>query len=216
MTADPYSSPGQSSAATALPPQQRSGLAIASIVCGILSYAACLNILTGIPAVICGHMAKSRIKKSTGALTGGGMATAGLIMGYLSIVISLLLALSAPVMLKTLQKSGVAEITKDSFNLKMIHTAIIEYDRELQKYPDELSQLEGGAIIDSMADFKSTKGQEWTYFAGQSSSSNGNNILIASPEHTNEIIVVVKINGQVQPLQKADYKAAIEDQNTFE
>jgi hypothetical protein len=33
--------------------------------------------------VITGHMAQSEIKKSGGMITGKGMATAGLIMGYL-------------------------------------------------------------------------------------------------------------------------------------
>ena len=37
------------------------GLAIASLVLGILGFVA-LGILVAIPAVICGHMAKSRIK----------------------------------------------------------------------------------------------------------------------------------------------------------
>ena len=64
-----------------------SGAAIASLVLGILSIATCLTPL-GILAVIFGHVASSRVKRSGGALPGGGMATAGLIMGYLTSVVT--------------------------------------------------------------------------------------------------------------------------------
>ena len=59
-------------------------LAIWSLVLGILGLAL-LGPITGIPAVICGHMARSRIRKSNGELTGSGMALAGLITGYIGI-----------------------------------------------------------------------------------------------------------------------------------
>jgi len=59
-------------------------LAIWSLVLSILSWFGCL-FLTVIPAIICGHVARSRIKKSNGALTGMNMAIAALIIGYLEI-----------------------------------------------------------------------------------------------------------------------------------
>lgn len=65
-----------------------SGLAIASLVCGILSLTTCL-LLPGIPAVICGHMALSNIKDSHSTISGRGMAIAGLVMGYVSIALLL-------------------------------------------------------------------------------------------------------------------------------
>jgi dipeptidyl aminopeptidase/acylaminoacyl peptidase len=51
------------------------------MVMGILGLC---NGVTGIPAVICGHLGLSKIKRSGGRLGGGGMAVAGLILGYLS------------------------------------------------------------------------------------------------------------------------------------
>ena len=42
--------------------------------------------LTGIGGVVCGHLALSKIKASPG-LQGHGLAVAGLIIGYLSIII---------------------------------------------------------------------------------------------------------------------------------
>lgn len=65
-----------------------SGLAIASMVCGIsgILLAFCIFGIAGIPAVICGHMALHAIEKSPYPLAGRGMAIAGLVMGYLQIL----------------------------------------------------------------------------------------------------------------------------------
>ena len=83
------------------PPQPKtSGLAIWSLVLGILSIT-CFSILSGIPGVICGHKALSKIKYSRGALAGQGLAIAGLVTGYLGILwavifIPMLLAIAIP------------------------------------------------------------------------------------------------------------------------
>ena len=53
------------------PQPKTSALAIWSLVLGILSLT-CFTIFTGIPGVICGHKALSKIKRSAGALTGQG------------------------------------------------------------------------------------------------------------------------------------------------
>jgi hypothetical protein len=74
--------------------------AIWSLVLGILGLV-CFGLFTGIPAVICGHTAQSKIRRSAGALTGEGLALGGLITGYISIAFSvlmipLLLAIAIP------------------------------------------------------------------------------------------------------------------------
>ena len=67
-----------------------SGLAIASMVCGIAGYLTCWFVgILGIPAVICGHMAINQINNSPVPVAGRGMAIAGLILGYLGILITL-------------------------------------------------------------------------------------------------------------------------------
>jgi competence protein ComGC len=72
-------------------------------VCGILAIVlsvACIGPLFAIPAVICGHMAYGRIRRSAGALSGEGLALGGLITGYLGIalipIIGLLAAIAIP------------------------------------------------------------------------------------------------------------------------
>ena len=71
-------------------PVPNSGLAIASMVCGIVSLIMCyVHAVAAIPAVICGHMALKRIRESEFPVAGRGMAIAGLITGYLGILFQL-------------------------------------------------------------------------------------------------------------------------------
>lgn len=65
-----------------------SPLAAISLISGIAGWTF-LPLLGSIVGVICGHLAKSEIKKSGGVIGGDGMATAGLILSYSAIVISL-------------------------------------------------------------------------------------------------------------------------------
>jgi type II secretory pathway pseudopilin PulG len=71
-------------------PPVTEGKATASLVFGILSIL-CFGILAGIPAIILGHISRKNIERSMGRLGGGGMAMAGLIMGYCSVLLSLLI-----------------------------------------------------------------------------------------------------------------------------
>ncbi|MFE9772381.1 DUF1707 and DUF4190 domain-containing protein [Streptomyces sp. NPDC005931] len=65
----------------AAPQPRTNGKAIASMVCGILGVAT--GGLTGLPAVILGHMAQSEIRRTGEG--GDGFALTGLILGWLSV-----------------------------------------------------------------------------------------------------------------------------------
>jgi hypothetical protein len=69
------------SAHPALGPQQTSGLAIASLVLGIV----CLCGLGSLLAIIFGSVSLSQISKSRGTLGGKGMAVAGLVLGIIGL-----------------------------------------------------------------------------------------------------------------------------------
>jgi hypothetical protein len=67
------------------------GLAIASLVIGIISlvcFLACLGIVLGPTAAIMGFVSRQRISSSGGALGGGTLATVGLILGIVGFVVS--------------------------------------------------------------------------------------------------------------------------------
>ncbi|GAA5477368.1 GYF domain-containing protein [Haloferula helveola] len=89
--ASPYQTPqaGYSGGYSPVPVVPNSGMAIASLVCGISSlvllFSCFVGILAGIPAVICGHMALKQIKEAELPMGGRGMAIAGLVTGYVTI-----------------------------------------------------------------------------------------------------------------------------------
>jgi prepilin-type processing-associated H-X9-DG protein len=86
LPTNPFSPP----AAAPAGPTKTSGLAVASLVLGILSCP--FSILAGIPGLVCGIMGLNRISRSERAaasprLTGQGLAIAGIILSGLSMLI---------------------------------------------------------------------------------------------------------------------------------
>lgn len=68
---------------------QTSTMAIISLVSGIVSWFM-LPIIGAIVAVITGHIAKRQIRESLGRLTGDGLATVGLVLGYIQLALAIL------------------------------------------------------------------------------------------------------------------------------
>ncbi|HNY84359.1 MAG TPA: DUF4190 domain-containing protein [Anaerolineaceae bacterium] len=70
-------------------PQTTSAWAIVSLIGGIVSFLFA-PMIASIVAVISGYAAKREIRESNGQVGGDGLATAGLIIGWANIVLSLL------------------------------------------------------------------------------------------------------------------------------
>ena len=119
-----------------LPPgvlPQTSGLAITSMVLGISSF---LCGITGIPAVICGHIARGNIKRSQGQQTGDGFALAGLITGYLGTLlvgVSIIAGLTVPLVMRQRKKADQTEATS---NARSFGLALLEFESEYGRFPD--------------------------------------------------------------------------------
>ncbi len=114
-----------------------SGLAIWSLVLGILAIFSAG--LTTIPAVICGHLALGRIKRSAGAQSGGGMAIAGLVTGYVGLFIfgiAMLAGLTAPMVLRQRKK---ADQTQTINNARQIGLALFEFQSEYGSHPNDVT-----------------------------------------------------------------------------
>lgn len=92
-----------------------SGLATTSLVLGILS-PLCCGIVTGVPAVICGHIARGKIKKDP-SLKGDGLAVAGLVLGYISMALTLVVLLTLAPM-----AGKISEVVKTSLALEEVRT----------------------------------------------------------------------------------------------
>jgi len=80
-------SPGQGPPPLYPAPPPTNGLAVASLVLGIVSLA-CSQCITAIPGVILGHIALKQIRASGGTQGGRGLAIAGLVTGYVSLGIA--------------------------------------------------------------------------------------------------------------------------------
>jgi hypothetical protein len=69
------------------PVARTNGLAIASLACGIAQFV--VGPLATIPAIVFGHLARHQIKR-TGE-QGAGLALAGLILGWATVILAVLL-----------------------------------------------------------------------------------------------------------------------------
>ncbi|MEZ0449190.1 DUF4190 domain-containing protein [Cellulomonas sp. ICMP 17802] len=70
------------------PVYPKNSLAVWSLVLGIASFVLSCGLFTGIPAIIVGNNAKKAV--ANGEANNGGMATAGIILGWVAIVLSIL------------------------------------------------------------------------------------------------------------------------------
>lgn len=194
-----------------MPDQQKpkaSGLAIASLICGLLGFVTFG--LTGIAAVITGHMALSAIGKANGALAGRGMSITGLVTGYLTILIIPIAALAGLAMPVIMKQKKAAERTECLSNVRQIGLALYEFEEEYGTLPsDELAAeeekfagLTGGRVLDQLevAGFASDNDRflavgtlwkgDWLYFPGLSTSSDPNAPVLISPEIDGKRIVL--------------------------
>jgi hypothetical protein len=72
-----------------VPVKTTSTLAIISLVAGILGWTL-LPLLGSVGAIITGHMARGEIRKSAGTIDGDGLAIAGLVLGWGSVIVAIL------------------------------------------------------------------------------------------------------------------------------
>lgn len=72
-----------------IPVKTTSTLAIISLVAGILGWTL-LPLLGSVGAIITGHMARGEIRRSAGAIDGDGLAIAGLVLGWGSVIVAIL------------------------------------------------------------------------------------------------------------------------------
>lgn len=123
--AAPAPAPTVVAAVSAVPANPRTdGMAIASLVLGV-SVLLCGG-FTAIPAIILGHISRSKIEQSQGRLQGGGMALAGLILGYVGIGY-LILVLAAIAIPNLLRARIAANESSAVGSVRTINTAEVTY-----------------------------------------------------------------------------------------
>ena len=120
---------------------KRSGLAISSLILGALSIFP-LGLIGSIPAIVCGHLGILRIKRSSGALSGRGLAIAGLVLGYLGLAL---------VPVKFVAINNAREKAREvscEMNLRQIyqHCQMMAMDSAKHEYPNDINQIRAGAV----------------------------------------------------------------------
>ena len=190
--------PGQPYAG--LTPPQNAGIAIASLVLGCLGFLTCG--LTAIPAVICGHLALSSIGKSGGRLTGGGLAIGGLVTGYLTILlplivgIPLLAGMALPVFGEVKDRGN---LTKALSNAKQIGTGCKIYATDNDgKFPPKLEDLVPDYLPDASilaCPYPDPKNPVAYEYFGGSEKDDAKKILLASPVREGKGRVIIYVDG---------------------
>ena len=113
------------------------GLAVWSLVLGILAVVLsviCIGPLFAIPAVICGHIAYSRVERSEGRLSGGGLALGGLISGYVSLALIPVIGMMAAIAIPNFVKArDTAQMNACISNLRQMDSAKEQWALEHKK-----------------------------------------------------------------------------------
>jgi type IV pilus assembly protein PilA len=115
---------------------ETSGLAIASLICGIFFFVLPAAIL----AVVFGHLSRSDIRRSGGRKTGGGMAMAGLVLGYAGVMVIPLIiaAIAIPNLLRARMAANEASAVG---SLRIINRAVVMYAAKYGSLPPSLVVL---------------------------------------------------------------------------
>jgi type IV pilus assembly protein PilA len=100
-----------------------SGKAIASLVCGIFTFL----FPASIAAIILGHISLSEIRRSAGRLAGRGLATTGLVLGYLGLMIFPIMIVAAIAIPNLLRSRMAANEASAVGSLRTIDVAAVQY-----------------------------------------------------------------------------------------
>lgn len=136
-------SPGLSSTPPPLGEPPTSGKAIGSLICGIFIF----FLPASIAAVVLGHLSLSEIRKSAGRLKGQGLATAGLILGYMGIAFIPFILIIAAIAIPNLLRARMAANEASAVGtLRTYNVAIVTYAAQCAQkgYPISAEQLGPG------------------------------------------------------------------------
>ena len=168
-------------------PPPTSGKAIASLICGVFFFI----LPASIAAVVLGHLSLSEIKKSAGRIQGQGLATAGLVLGYLGLAVIPLIIIAAIAIPNLLRARIAANEAAAVGSVRDIVAAEVSYQ---QQHPEigftcDLNELNSTGKIDTSLASGTKHGYKFSLqncALGQSGTDNQTYQVIASPVRYNQ------------------------------
>lgn len=130
------------SATPPVPKAKVPGIATASLILGIAGLL--FGFLTGIPAIICGFVARKRINEAGGALGGDGTSMAGLVLGFITTIFSVMMSvILIPVLWSV--KEGALTATARNDCIQLVN-GLQAMRSEYNRFPIEASDRESVVI----------------------------------------------------------------------
>ena len=137
---DPYQSPADASEKLGT-----SGMAVASLICGIASF--CLSFITAVPGLILGIISLSQISSSNGRLGGRGMAITGIICSVMGTVVIPIVGILIALLLPALQAAReAARRNTSAANMKNVALALHIHHDVHGTFPAAVDQSEGAPV----------------------------------------------------------------------
>ena len=131
-------------------PTETSGKAIGSLICGFLFFV----LPAAIVAIVLGHLSLADIRKSGGRLTGDGMATTGLVLGYVGVAFIPFILIVAAIAIPNLLRARMAANEASAIgSVRTIESAAFSYRVAYANgFPPSLKVLDGGGFNSESCD----------------------------------------------------------------
>lgn len=191
-------------------PPQTAGIAVASLVLGILGLFSAG--LTALAAVICGHLARGKIESSRGRLSGGGLAIGGLITGYLGMFWAVVLVSAYFYTTGAKEQGGTAVANQCAAREVEIGRACQAYAKDHNgSFPRSLDDLVPQYVPDKslfacpmMAGDPNHPAIGYKYYGGNSKDPADQLLLISLGTTSNHLKVLLFVDGSTQILKDSD------------
>ncbi|MCB1231093.1 MAG: DUF4190 domain-containing protein [Verrucomicrobiae bacterium] len=194
------------------PGAKNSGQAISSLIFGILSNT-CLWIFGSIPAIILGIKAIKQIDRSGGAVTGRGLAIAGIITGCTGVLIGLTpvgiaASLVVPVVTKVKEK---ADLAREISEMRQVIIACQSWASDHDgNFPPDLDSLMPDYIQDeellTWRSKSNPEGARLVYRPGFTESTDIREIVVFSPTAAMGRRLVGYVSGAVQQVDESEFQ----------
>jgi type IV pilus assembly protein PilA len=140
-------------------PTETSGKAIGSLICGLVFF----FFPSALAAIILGHLSLGDIRRSGGRLTGSGMATTGLVLGYAGMSVIPILIVAAIAIPNLLRARMAANEASAVGSLRTIVTAEITYHESYSNgFSPGLNSLDGSGSGDASCEHAQLLGGGFT------------------------------------------------------